>query len=112
MTKILLAYYSRTGTTRILAEFIASLFPCDIEAIKDLHDRQGIVGTVRSGWQGWLRRPAPIKNVTHLVLDYDLGSRDAGLGRQSGGAGTPIPHGQSNTLQSGCILLQFGRIWW
>lgn len=72
MNKILLAYYSRTGTTRILAEFIASLFPCDVEEIKDVHDRQGIVGAVRSGWQGWLRRPAPIKYVTHRVLDYDL----------------------------------------
>lgn len=72
MNKILLAYYSRTGTTRILAEFLASLLPCDVEEIEDLHDRQGIVGAMRSGWQGWLQRPAPIKNVTHRVLDYDL----------------------------------------
>ena len=72
MNKILLAYYSRTGTTRILAEFIATIFPCDVEEIRDIHDRHGIIGAVRSGWQGWLRRPAPIKNVVHRVLDYDL----------------------------------------
>lgn len=72
MNKILLAYYSRTGTTRVLAEYIASLIPCDIEKIEDLHDRHGIFGALRSGWQGWLRHSAPIKKVSHRVLDYDL----------------------------------------
>lgn len=72
MKKILLAYYSRTGTTRDLAEYIASLCPCDVEEIKDLRDRQGILGVLRSGWQGWLKRPAPIQKVSHRVLDYDL----------------------------------------
>lgn len=72
MKKILLAYYSYTGTTRILAEYIASLCSCDIEEIKDLHGRQGILGVLRSGWQGWLRHPAPIKEVSYRVLDYDL----------------------------------------
>ena len=72
MKKILLAYYSRTGTTRILAEYIASLCPCDVEEIKDHRDRRGILGVLRSSWQGWLRRPAPIQNVNHCALDYDL----------------------------------------
>jgi flavodoxin len=72
VNKILLAFYSHTGTTRALAEHIAGLCPCDTEEIQDLQSRSGILGTLRSGWDGLMRRPTPIKPSKLQALNYDL----------------------------------------
>ena len=39
--KILVAYYSRTGTTRKVAETIAGILKCDIEEVLDKKSRFG-----------------------------------------------------------------------
>ena len=47
--KILIAYYSRTGSTKIVAEKLMAMTGADIEEIKDKTDRSGIIGYMRSG---------------------------------------------------------------
>jgi len=70
--KTLIVYYSRTGTTKKIAELIREKLSADIEEIEDTINRQGIVGYFRSG------RDAMRKNFTKLEVfeknlnDYDL----------------------------------------
>jgi flavodoxin len=42
--KTLVVYYSRTGTTRKVAEAIAGILRCDIEEVVDTKKRSGILG--------------------------------------------------------------------
>jgi menaquinone-dependent protoporphyrinogen IX oxidase len=78
--KTLIAFYSRTGTTKKIAEAIAEKISADpdttgygasIEEIKDTVDRKGAIGYIRSG------RDAMKKNLTKLepfgreVAEYD-----------------------------------------
>jgi flavodoxin len=46
--KILVAYYSRTGTTRVVAERIARELEADIDEIVDLEERLGPVNYMRA----------------------------------------------------------------
>jgi flavodoxin len=70
--QVLLVFYSRTGTTRVLAERIAGLCPCDVEEIRDVHERGGFFGALRSAWDGWTRRSATIQEPRLEALNYDL----------------------------------------
>jgi len=47
--KILVAFYSRTGHTRQVAEAIAAALDAELEAIEDVRPRLGIIGWWRSG---------------------------------------------------------------
>ena len=42
--KILIAYYSRTGVTRKIAEKLKEKLGCDIEEIESVKDRSGMGG--------------------------------------------------------------------
>ncbi len=42
----LIVYYSRTGNTRTISESIKDTLGCDIQEIKDLKDRSGILGFI------------------------------------------------------------------
>jgi flavodoxin len=70
--KILIAYYSRTGTTKKVAEAIAEKMGAEVEEIRDTVDRSGAKGYLISG------RDAMKKSLTKLEplkLDpagYDL----------------------------------------
>ncbi|MCX6761668.1 MAG: hypothetical protein NTY33_02385 [Candidatus Moranbacteria bacterium] len=70
--KILIAYYSRTGTTKKIAESLAEKLGADVEEIKDTVNRNGIKGYLLSG------RDAMKKNLTKLEAskfspkEYDL----------------------------------------
>lgn len=70
--KTLIAYYSRTGTTKKVAENLAARLDADLEEIRDTADRSGIKGYLRSG------RDAMKKNLTKLepagrnASEYDL----------------------------------------
>jgi flavodoxin len=70
--KILIAYYSRTGTTKKIAETLAEKLGADVEEIRDTVDRRGIRGYLTSG------RDAMKKNLTKLEVlkfspkEYDL----------------------------------------
>lgn len=46
--RILVVYYSRSGTTRKLAQAISQELHCDLEEITETRSRNGLVGYLRS----------------------------------------------------------------
>jgi len=56
--KILVVFFSRTGTTRGVAEGIARATGADLEELREARSRLGILGWLRSGYEGTYRRPA------------------------------------------------------
>jgi flavodoxin len=70
--KILVVYYSRTGTTKKVAEAIAAELKCDIEEIVDARNRQGLVGWLSGGQDATLRRLTDIQPPQKSPANYDL----------------------------------------
>ncbi|MCX6795968.1 MAG: NAD(P)H-dependent oxidoreductase [Candidatus Falkowbacteria bacterium] len=74
--KTLIVYYSRTGTTKKVAEALkarfANLTICDIEEIISIKNRQGLIGYLLSGYEAMREVPAQIKPLTKNPADYDL----------------------------------------
>ncbi len=68
----LVVYYSRTGTTRRLAEAIAKALPADIEPIIDRRRRSGIIGYLRSVAESVQKRGASIEPMRTDPRSYDL----------------------------------------
>jgi flavodoxin len=54
-SRVLVVYYSRTGTTDTVARAIRHELGCEIEAIHDAKRRAGVVGYLRSGFVAALR---------------------------------------------------------
>ena len=50
--KALVVYFSRSGTTRLLAEGIARAMHADVEELKEQRSRRGLLGWLRSGYEG------------------------------------------------------------
>jgi menaquinone-dependent protoporphyrinogen IX oxidase len=70
--RILVVYYSRTGTTRKVAQSLAAALSCDCEEIVEAGSRGGMLGYLRSVVEA--RRQAPSR-ITPAVRDpsrYDL----------------------------------------
>jgi len=72
LPRILVVYYSRTGTTRQVAEELARALDADLEAISDPAHRLGRLGYLRSLFEGTFRRLTPIGPRVHDVRSYDL----------------------------------------
>jgi flavodoxin len=70
--KILVVFYSRTGTTKKVAETIAGTLKCDIEEIVDMKDRKGVLGWIVSGKDATQKNLTTIKTITKLPDSYDL----------------------------------------
>lgn len=70
--KVLVVFFSRTGTTRRLAEHIARAAQADVEELREARNRRGIVGWLRSGYEGTYRLSAEILPLRRDVRDYDL----------------------------------------
>jgi flavodoxin len=70
--KTLLVYYSRTGTTRLVAEAISATLPCDVEEIEDTRNRQGLFGYLRSGFDGFFRKLTTLKALRYDPSLYDV----------------------------------------
>lgn len=70
--KIIVVYYTRTGTTKKVAEAIAENLKCDIEEIVDTKNRKGIFGWLRSGSDAMRERLAVIKDIKHNPAAYDM----------------------------------------
>lgn len=70
--KTLIIYYSRTGTTKKLAEKLAAVLGADLEGIKDPTDRSGLKGYMNSGREAAFKKLALIDPITHNLKDYDL----------------------------------------
>jgi flavodoxin len=70
--KIIVVYYTRTGTTKKVAEAIADNLKCEIEEIIDTKNRKGIFGWLRSGSDAMRERLAVIKDIKHNPAAYDM----------------------------------------
>lgn len=70
--KTLIVYYSRTGTTRKIAENISKALNADIEEIIDLKNRKGIIGYIMAGRDAMKNRLTRIKPIDKKPSKYDL----------------------------------------
>jgi len=70
--KILVAFYSRSGRTKKVAEAISEILKCDKEEIFDIKNREGIVGFLSAGTDANLRRLTAIKEIKNNPSLYDL----------------------------------------
>lgn len=70
--KILIAYYSKTGTTKKLAEILSDKLDADIEELEDRKKRSGILGWILGGRDGMKKIPTEIGKIKHDLSKYDL----------------------------------------
>lgn len=72
MAKILILYYSRTGTTKKVAEFIKGKLLCDIEEIIGIDNRSGLKGYMLCGKEATKKIAGKIQPVQKDMSEYDL----------------------------------------
>ena len=70
--KSLVVYYSRTGTTKKVAEIIAEKLSADIEEIIDIKGRSGPIGYIIAGKDGAQENLTTIGETKFDPSDYDL----------------------------------------
>ena len=70
--RILVVFFSRSGTTRKLASAIAASLGADLEEICDYSDRRGVGGYIRSLIDAVGKRSVEIVPGGHDVAAYDL----------------------------------------
>ena len=68
----LVVFYSRTGTTRKVAQNIARGLGADFEEIREATDRRGVLGYIRSAFEAIYDRWVPIDSLTRDATQYDL----------------------------------------
>ncbi len=61
--KSLVVFYSRTGTTKRVAESISNLLKCDVEEIVDRKNRKGPLGYLKSESDAMSKKLTVIKDV-------------------------------------------------
>jgi flavodoxin len=69
---ILVVFYSRSGTTRMIAEALSEALKCDLEEITESKPRSGFLGYIRSLLEARRKRPSTITPQKHDVSSYDL----------------------------------------
>ena len=85
MSPIVIAYYSRSGKTRMIAEKLAPLLDADLEEIRDAKDRSGVLGWLGAG------RDAALGRSTELVSTHDVKERSVVVIGFPVWAGSPPP---------------------
>lgn len=70
--RILVAFYSRTGVTRRVAQHLASRLHADMLAIRDVRSREDMLGYVRSALEAMHGTLPQIAKLTLDPRDYDL----------------------------------------
>lgn len=70
--KALVVYYSRSGTTKKVADSISTMLKCDIEEIIDEKNRKGIIGFIKSGRDAMKKSLTTIKPMKLDPANYDL----------------------------------------
>lgn len=70
--KTLVAYYSRTGTTKKVALEIANKLGAEIEEIKDTVNRSGVKGYLVSGRDAMKKRLTVLEATSKNPADFDL----------------------------------------
>ena len=70
--KILMVYYSRTGTTEKVAKEIAARLRADIETLVDQKDRSGVFGALGGGKDATFSKLTELGPLQKDPADYDL----------------------------------------
>ena len=70
--KSLVAYYSRTNTTKKLAESIANSVNADIEEVKPKVNYQGKIGFARGGKDALQAKIVDLEDLKYDPADYDV----------------------------------------
>jgi len=70
--RVLVVYYSLTGTTGRVARELAESLGADIEAIRDVRGRGGLLGFIRSGYEAVRKVLPPIQPLEKDPAEYDL----------------------------------------
>jgi flavodoxin len=68
----LVVYFSRTGRTKKIAEELEKLLDADIDEIRDIKKRAGIMGWLTSGMDAGLKNVVKLKDVNKYPGDYEL----------------------------------------
>ena len=68
----LVVYYSRTGTTRKVADKLASLLKCVIEEIHEAKNRKGVLGFLSAGKDATLKKLIKLETVHNDPASYDI----------------------------------------
>jgi hypothetical protein len=71
-SRIIVVFYSRSGTTRRIAEALSATLKCDLEEIIEPKPRTGFLGYMRSLLEASRKRPSTILPRKHEVSSYDL----------------------------------------
>jgi flavodoxin len=71
-SKTLVVFYSRSGTTRRIAEALSAALKCDLEVITEPRRRTGFLGYIRSLLEASRKRPSTIAPKKRDVSSYDL----------------------------------------
>lgn len=70
--KILIVYYSRTGRTKKVAEWLKTMFCCDIEEIVDSKVRNGMLVFISGGKDAILKNETSIQKTILNPEEYDI----------------------------------------
>jgi flavodoxin len=70
--KILIIYYSRTGVTKKLAEYISQKIGATMEEVMDTKNRAGVMGYILAGRDGTQRRLTKLETIKNNPADFDL----------------------------------------
>jgi flavodoxin len=97
--KVLVVYYSRTGTTKQVADAISTTFGCDVEEIVDTRNRQGVLGYLRAALDAGFRRLTTLKPTRYDPAAYDLVV-----------AGTPVWNGSLSPPVRTYLTMHKGRL--
>lgn len=70
--KILIVYYSRTSTTKKIAETLQKELNADVEEVQDIKNRRGFLGYLFAGQDATFGSLTDIKEVTKNPTEYDI----------------------------------------
>jgi len=70
--KILVVYYSRDGHTRNVAKEIATTLAADVEEIREITSRKGIMGWITGAMGSFLRQSVALESSMVDPANYDL----------------------------------------
>jgi flavodoxin len=70
--KTLIVYYSRSGVTKKVAEFIGKKIGATVEELIDKDKREGVLGYIRSGKEAMKKELAEIEAIKNNPEDFDL----------------------------------------
>jgi flavodoxin len=72
LARSLVVFFSRTGSTRLVAEAIARATGAELEELREERSRRGILGWLRSGYEGTYRRSSETLPLRHELASFDL----------------------------------------